>query len=108
MIYEGIYAICKPFPLEKRIKRFDMFCENAFIGHKTLVHRANDQLWAMPMILPVESLRSFVYVPFEDTEFMISKDYHTILTQLYGSTYIKPKKVSDKAQEVHDITRENG
>lgn len=107
ILYEALYAISKPFPLEKRIRCFDGFCESAFVGSKKLVHRANDQLWAMPMIIPIESLRSFDYIPFEDTKLMVSTDYNTILTQLYGPTYMTPKKVSDKAQIVHDIARKN-
>lgn len=107
IIYEVIFAISKSVPVEKRIKKFDRFCEHSFTGSKKLVHRANDQLWAMPMIIPIESLMAFEYVPFEDAELMISKDYNTILTQLYGSTYMTPKRVTEKAQEVHNITRKN-
>lgn len=107
ILYEIIYAVSKGFSLEKRIKRFDIFCENFFVGSKKLIHRANDQLWAMPMIVPIYSLRSFQYVPFEDTELMITRDYNTILTQLYGHTYMTPEKVTEKAQKVHDMARKN-
>lgn len=108
IVYEILYFVSKPFPLEKRIKRFDKFCEFSLVGQKKLVHRANDQLWAMPMIVPIESLMEFTYVQFEDTKLMVTKDYNTILTQLYGTSYMTPKKVSEKAQTVHDITRQNG
>ena len=106
-LYEIIYMIGKNFSLDKRVKFFDKFCEKAFTGKKNFVHRANDQLWAMSMVLPANSLRSFEYTSFEDTNFMISKDYNTILTQLYGPSYMTPKKTSDNAKKVHALTREN-
>ncbi len=107
VVYEAIYTLGKPIPLEKRLAIFDRFCENSFTGEQRLIHRANDQLWAMPMILPAESMQHFIYAPFEDTQFMISKDYNTILTQLYGSDYLIPKMASDKAQIVHRLARQN-
>lgn len=107
ILYEIIYAVSKPFPLEKRIRGFDRFCEKCFVGNKIMVHRANDQLWAMPMIVPVNSLKSFEYAEFEDTKLLVSKDYDTILTQLYGPSYMTPEKVTEKARKVHDITRKN-
>ncbi len=106
-VYEIIYIISKPFPLEYRIKKFDKFCKYAFIGKKQYIHRSNDQLWAMPMIIPVNYMTEFAYVNFEDTELMISTHYDAILTQLYGSNYMTPKKVTEKAQAVHNITRKN-
>ena len=107
IIYELIYNMGRPFPLEKRIRFFDRFCERAFTGGKRFVHRANDQLWAMVMILPVSSLRRFKRVPFEDTTFMISKDYDKILTQLYGEDYMTPRKTIDESNTVHSIYRDN-
>lgn len=107
ILYELIYAVSRLLPLEKRIKNFDRFCEKAFTGNRKLVHRANDQLWAMPMIVPAGSLKSFERVLFEDAEFMITRDYDTILTQLYGSEYMVPKKVTENDRKVHDITRKN-
>ena len=61
----------------------------------------------MPMIIPVNYMTEFAYVNFEDTELMISTHYDAILTQLYGSNYMTPKKVTEKAQAVHNITRKN-
>lgn len=76
-------------------------------GGGKFIHRANDQLWAMPMIIPAEYMNEFTYVCFEDTELMIATHYETILTQLYGNDYMTPKKVTEKEQKVHDLARKN-
>lgn len=104
IMYEIIYLIGRPFPLKSRTKVYDKFSESSFVGKKQFVHRANDQLWAMPMIVPLEYVKTFKYVQFEDTKLMASANYDAILTQLYGVDYMTPKKVTEKS---HDIVRKN-
>ena len=41
---------------------------------------------------------------FEDTELMISANYHEILVSSYGNDYMTPKKVQG-CEEIHDIAR---
>ena len=103
--YEIIYAISRPFPLKTRIRMTDCVCEKWFVGKKKFVHRANDQLWAMPMLLKVDKMRNYTNIKFEDTELMISKNYNEILTQLYGVDYMIPRKASSNQTEVHDLSR---
>lgn len=105
IIYEGIYGISKNIPIEKRIERVDAFCRDRYIGAKKFVHRANDQLWAMPMILPVDKMLDYKCTQFEDTELMISNNYDEILTQLYGADYMTPRRAAASETEVHNISR---
>lgn len=106
--FEFIYLLSRPFPLKSRIKMIDHYCEKRHIGNKQYVHRANDQLWAMPMVLSVDRMMHYQTVPFEDTELMISTNYDEILTQLYGKDYMTPRRASDSETEVHNLSRENG
>ena len=105
--YEIIYAISRPIPLKTRIRITDNVCEKWFVGKKKLVHRANDQLWAMPMLLKTSKMRSYTDIKFEDAELMISQNYDEILTQLYGKDYMIPKRASSNQTEVHELSREN-
>lgn len=105
IIYEIIYRVSKSTPIETRINRFDSFCKNRFVGGKKLVHRANDQLWAMPMILAVDKMKEYKNMRFEDTELMISTNYDEILMQLYGADYMIPRRASASEIEVHNISR---
>ena len=105
IIFELIYLVSKSITIEKRIRRVDEFCEKKFVGNRMLVHRGNDQLWAMPMILSVDKMRGYKNTVFEDTELMISTNYDEILTQLYGSDYMTPRKASASETEVHNISR---
>lgn len=105
IIYEIIYGASKQIPIETRITQFDSFCRNCFLGDKKLVHRANDQLWAMPMILAVDKMKSYKNTKFEDTELMISMNYDEILTQLYGKDYMTPRRAAASETEVHNISR---
>ena len=107
IVYEAIYWMSRPIPLKTRIRLTDMVCEKWFTGGKLFVHRANDQLWAMPMVLKVSDMKNYLIVPFENTELMISKNYDEILTQLYGRDYMVPKKASSNQTEVHNISRNN-
>lgn len=105
IIYEAIYGISKNIPVEKRIKKVDTFCRDKYIGAKKYVHRANDQLWAMPMILSVDKMKGYMNTKFEDTELMISTNYDEILTQLYGADYMIPRRAVVSETEVHNISR---
>lgn len=107
IIYEVIYGISRPIPLKTRIRLTDRVCEKWFTGEKLFVHRANDQLWAMPMVLKVSDMKNFIFVPFEDTELMISTNYDEILTQLYGRDYMVPRKAPSNQTMVHNLSRDN-
>lgn len=106
-VYEMIYFIGKHFDLKKRVKMIDCFEKKRFLGKKKLIHRANDQLIAVNMILKKEYMRHYIEVPFENTELMVTKNYHEILVSSYGTDYMTPKKVTDDEKKVHDIARSN-
>lgn len=64
----------------------------SFQGDKTSIHRSNDTIVGMPMILPAYVMNSYIKVPFEDTELMVSKYWNEILIVSYGKDYMKPRK----------------
>lgn len=106
-IYEAIYFIGKHFPLDKRIKLIDSFEKKMFLGNRTLIHRSNDQLIAMKLIIKKKYMSQYTDIEFEDTRLMITRNYHEILVSSYGDDYMIPQKVSDNEKKVHEIARTN-
>ena len=49
-------------------------------------------------------MEKYILTKFEDTELMISANYHEILVSSYGNDYMTPKKVQG-CEEIHDIAR---
>lgn len=107
LIYEIIYFIGKPFPVERKIALFDFFCKKAFVGKKKFIHRANDQLIGIGMIFPKNSMDNFQKVAFENLLLPVSTDYHDMLVKLYGDDYMIPKKDFLSSREIHNLSRQN-
>lgn len=105
IIYEAIYFIGKHFPLQRRIKLIEWFEKKMFLGDKSLIHRSNDQLFAIKMIIKSEYMTNYIEIEFEDTKLMVTQNYDEVLTSSYGSDYMVPRKVSDDEKKVHDIAR---
>lgn len=72
----------------------------SFQGNKTLIHRSNDTVKGMPIVLPESVMNSYTMVQFEDTELMITTSWHEILVSSYGEDYMTPKKT--KMDDCHD------
>ena len=104
-IFNLFYYLGKPFPQKTKIKMMQSFEKNALVGSKRLIQRSNDQFCALGMILPKECMNEYMYVPFEDTELMISKNYHDILVSSYGEDYMTPKRADAADDAVHDLVR---
>lgn len=103
-IYEFIYLLGKNVQQRKKVEMIDNFEQKAFRGKKLYIHRSNDQLFAMKMIIKAEYMEKYILIKFEDTELMISANYHEILVSSYGNDYMTPKKVQG-CEEIHDIAR---
>lgn len=70
-------------------------------GDRTWIHRSNDTIAGMPMILPAYVMDRYEEIPFEDTELMISSCWDEILTVSYGADYMTPRKTeTDAAREI--------
>lgn len=105
--YYVAYTFGKLFPMKTKAAWLSWFSQHAFTGHKTLIHRANDDLVARNLIFPEAVMQSYMIVPFETSEAMISSGYHEILAGSYGSDYMIPKKDADGHREAHEIGRSN-
>lgn len=68
----------------------------SFQGSKMMIHRSNDSVTGMPIILPAYVMDSYVNIQFENTELMISKYWHEILLSSYGKDYMTPKKTKNE------------
>lgn len=110
-MYKGWKYICiylvhllgVPFP--KKIKdRLINFVAKGFSGKKKYIHRSNDQYVALKLILPVEVMKNFILVPFETSNYMVTRQYHEVLVSSYGEDYMIPKKQSNDIA-THDLYR---
>ena len=105
-IYEFLYCCGKIFPQRQKIKLIDFFEQKTFKGNKKYIHRSNDQLFAMKMIIKTDYMRKYVLKKFEDTELMVSENYNEILVSSYGEDYMTPKK-NQENDIIHAIARKN-
>lgn len=95
-----IYYFGKLFPLRQKLRLYRFVGRKMFLGKKTLIHRSNDQAKALRVILPAEYMEAFEYLPFEDTELMVSKHYAEMLISDFGPDYMTPPPV--EARTPHD------
>lgn len=103
--YYIAYMFGRLFPMKTKVAGLNWFSQHAFVGHKTLIHRANDDMPGRWMILPSGVMREYQFVTFETIETMISSRYHEILVSTYGEDYMIPKKDAGSRSYVHDIAR---
>lgn len=106
LIYEVLYRVGRGMPQLKKIHIIDRFVQNNFLGKKEYIHRSNDQLYAMKMILKREYMNNYLLLPFEDTQLMVSQKYHEILVLSYGKDYMIPKKMPCN-DVIHELARNN-
>ena len=77
-----------------KTRMMNRFAKNFLLGHKTLIHRSNDQYIGNIKILPADVMSEYTQVPFEDTHLMVSARYHEILVNAYGPDYMTPRNTS--------------
>lgn len=82
--------------------------EKSLCGDRHYVHRSNDHHKGRLEIHPISILEDYMYVDFEDTKLMVSKEYERILIASYGEDYMIPKKPDEASILGHDLTRNSG
>ena len=105
-VYRVLYIMGRPFSDDSKFMMINNFGEKAFTGKKQLIHRSTDQYYAMKLCLDRDCMEEFLYVPFQDTELMVSTRYHDILVSLYGEDYMTPKPPEDIEYEIHALYRD--
>lgn len=103
--YYTAYYLGHLFPFAQKLKLFDWVCRDLFCGNKTLIHRSNDRYCGVILVLPKEWMSEYILVPFEDTELMVTKNYHEVLVSSYGADYMTPKRMESQQSKVHDVAR---
>lgn len=91
------YLLGRPFSYAIKYRWYNRFCEKCFCGKRTLIHRTNDQMKGMMMLIPERCMTKYIYVPYEDTELMVTADYHDVLVISYGKNYMTP--IHDEAND---------
>lgn len=107
VIFYLLYKIGNLFPIEKRLRLLFRFSEKAICGRKNYIFRSNDQLSGKLLILPKETMfSSFINVPFEDSQLMVTTHYDDVLKSSYGESYMTPKMYTNSVEgNVHDSVR---
>lgn len=105
--YYTAYYLGRLLPFAQKLKLFDRVCRNLFCGNKTMIHRSNDKYCGMKLVLPKEWMSEYILAPFEDTELMVTKNYHEVLVSSYGEDYMTPKRMGDQHLNVHATMRED-
>lgn len=97
------FGLLFPMPLKQRV--FKWFCKNCFCGDGRYIHRGNDRYCGVKLVLPKEWMSEYILVPFEDTELMVTKNYHEVLVSTYGEDYMTPKRMEDQQSKAHEVMR---
>ena len=91
-------------PYKWRLKQAKWFMKR-FPGRKEYVHRSNDTRVGSHKILPSSVIGEYSQIDFLGNAAMIVKDYHSVLVNSYGESYMTPRK--DKPDKMHAITLKN-
>lgn len=105
LLIKIVSIIGKIIPINIRKKMLYHVREKSFCGNKQFVHRSNDHHGGRLEILPKSILDDFIYVKFEDTELMVSKEYEKILIASYGKDYMIPKKPDSASLLGHKLAK---
>lgn len=105
MIYKILYLIGYVFGKKNTIKLHRYISRNCFLGNKELIQRTNDQVRALRRILPIEYYKEYEEILMHGYKFMITKNYHEVLAQIYSENWMAPPPEAE--QKSHDsIVRE--
>lgn len=63
---------------------------NWFLGDKKIMQRTNDQVAALKRLIPVDWYKNYDRHLLHGHSFMITKNYHDVLAQVYGQNWITP------------------
>lgn len=104
LAFKLIYSFGKLQTKESKVSKYQIISEKKYCGNRTLSFRSNDQYKGRKEVFPSSWLSSYIYVPFEDTEMPIIKNYHNILVMSYGENYMTPIK-DTRNSDVHNLVR---
>lgn len=103
--FYAAFAFGMLFPMSLKQRVFKWFCKNCFCGDGCFIHRGNDQYCGVKLVLLKEWMSEYIMVPFEDTELMVTENYHEVLVSTYGADYMTPKRMESQQSMSHEVTR---
>ena len=96
------YYLGKPFSPRVKARMQNWYCKRAFPGRRTRIHRSNDGYSYISIILPASTMAGYVYVPFEDTEMMVTTGWREMLVSSYGEDFMTPKRAASHKNKAHE------
>jgi len=106
-LFKLMYWCGKLLPTNAKVKLYQKVSRDYWRGDKTLYVRSNDQYRGRQKVFQTQWLQTYTYIPFEETEFAVSGNYHELLVSFYGEDYMTPVK-QDRNSVVHDMIRKEG
>ena len=107
IVFKAMYWCGKLLPATFKVWLYKKISRDAWTGDKTLYIRSNDQYKGRVKVFPVQWMDGYQYIPFGQTEFAVSSNYHDMLVSFYGENYMTPIK-DDRNAVVHDLVRAEG
>lgn len=104
ILLRGTYLLGKGFTKKQKLKWHRFVSSELFSGNGEYIHRANDSFKGVKEIHKAKIMKKYMYVPFEDTEFQITKDYDTVLRRSFGNGYMTPPPMEER-KPLHEKQR---
>lgn len=101
IIFRILYFLGYVFGKKNIIRAHRYVSRNWFLGERKLIQRTNDQIRALRRIMPKEYYSEYQRVSMHGYDFMITKNFHEVLAQVYGDNWMVPPKEEDR------VTHEN-
>ena len=103
-VFKICYYLGKLLPTRCKVRLYDKVSSKRHLGDKSLYLRSNDQYKGRRTLVPAQWLTTYERVPFAGITVSVTKNYHELLTSIYGQDYMTPKKDS-RNHQVHDLVR---
>lgn len=106
-IFKILFYIGQIVPSKAKVNLYSKVSRDMWLGSKNTYFRSNDQYLGRRKVFPVEWLKGYQHVPFEDSSLLVSTEFHSILVSCYGENYMIPIK-EDRNAAVHNLIRTEG
>ena len=92
------------FTKKIKLKILNKICECSFYGKKELIHRTNDNFDSINQIFNKNLMENYLFIKFENCQFMVNKNYIEILKKSYGKNYMTPPS-KEEQKPLHNFPK---
>lgn len=106
MVFGIAFALGRIIPKRVTVRLYARISETWFLGKKNVLFRSTDQYDGKKRVFPAAWMAEYVRLPFDQTNFMVLREYDGMLKSCYGESYMTPIR-DDWGQQVHEKIRGN-